>query len=148
MVENNYDGRGAWPLWAACCTNTAHINIQQETQGMSSTTGASGGTLDGMTIAQLRELAERAEATAKQKEADEKAKQYVDLGKGGAAGFVRRVRRVDGGLESRDPKYPMLGWENLYESLTPFIWEHRGSAQNLGNAAEILKQLADKGGFK
>lgn len=43
---------------------------QQETQGMSST---SGGTLDGMTIAQLRELAQRAEATAKEKEKATKA---------------------------------------------------------------------------
>lgn len=51
------------------------INTQQETQGMSST-GASGGTLDGMTIAQLRELAERAEATAKEKE--EKATKGAD----------------------------------------------------------------------
>lgn len=111
---------------------------QQETQGMSS---ADGGTLDGMTVAQLRELAERAEATAKQKEADEKARvereAYVDLGVG-SSGYERRIRKSDFQIQSKS-RFG-CGWSNTFEWLGDVV---RGQiAVDLISASEILAAVA------
>ena len=102
---------------------------------------SSTGTLDGMTIAQLRELAERAEATAKQKEADEKARvereAYVDLGVG-SSGYERRIRKSDFQIQSKSRFGG--GWSNTFEWLGDVV---RGQiAVDLISASEILAAVA------
>ena len=141
MWTSNYDEHGGlvWvgglPVYGEAYVRWRD-NTQQETRTMSST-----GTLDGMTIAQLRELAERAEATAKQKEADEKARvereAYVDLGVG-SSGYERRIRKSDFQIQSKSRFGG--GWSNTFEWLGDVV---RGQiAVDLISASEILAAVA------
>ena len=98
-------------------------------------------TLDGMSVEQLRELAQRAEATAKQKEQAEGDAQYAYLGKISNWGW--RVRKSDGNVEFKWKGDSVWHTEDGYTRQIGKII-HENYDLNIENMGQILLAAAKK----